>query len=157
MIGQLAVVHHLQQHVVKVRMGLLDLVEQHHAMRMLVNAIGQQPALIEPDIARRRPEQSADRVPLHIFGHVEAQQFNTERVGQLLGNLCLAYTSGTGKQIRTDRLLRFPQAGTRQLDGRRQRGDGVILPEHYGLEALLQSRKQFGIRLGHRFGRDARN
>ncbi len=37
-IGQLAVVHHLQQDVVEVGMGLLDLVEQQHAMRMLVDA-----------------------------------------------------------------------------------------------------------------------
>jgi hypothetical protein len=56
------VVHHLQQDVEQVRMRLLDLVEQQHAMRMLVDAVGQQAALVEADIARRRADQAADRV-----------------------------------------------------------------------------------------------
>jgi hypothetical protein len=57
-VGQLAVVHHLQQDVEQVRMRLLDLVEQQHAMRMLVDAVGQQAALVEADIARRRADQA---------------------------------------------------------------------------------------------------
>ncbi len=57
-VGQLAVIHHLQQDVVDVRMRLLDLVEQQHAVRMLVDAVGQQPALVEADIARRRADQA---------------------------------------------------------------------------------------------------
>ncbi len=51
-VGQLAVVHHLQQDVEQVRMRLLDLVEQQHAVRMLVDAVGQQAALVEADVAR---------------------------------------------------------------------------------------------------------
>jgi hypothetical protein len=47
-VGQLAVIHHLQQDVEQVRMRLLDLVEQQHAVRMLIDAIGQQPALVKP-------------------------------------------------------------------------------------------------------------
>jgi hypothetical protein len=72
-VGQLAVIHDLQQDVEQVRMRLLDLVEQQHAVRMLIDAIGQQAALIEPDIAGRRADQPRDRVPLHVFRHVEAQ------------------------------------------------------------------------------------
>jgi hypothetical protein len=78
-VGQLAVIHHLQQDVEQVRMGLLDLVEQQHAMRMLIDAIGQQAALIETDIAGRRADQPRDRVPLHVFRHVEAQQLDAQR------------------------------------------------------------------------------
>jgi hypothetical protein len=44
----LTVVHDLQQDVEQVRMGLLDLVEQQHAVRMLVDAIGQQPPWSKP-------------------------------------------------------------------------------------------------------------
>ncbi len=58
-VGQLAVVHHLQQDVEEVRMRLLDLVEQQHAMRMLVDRVGQQAALVEADIAGRRADQPA--------------------------------------------------------------------------------------------------
>ena len=60
-------------------MRLLDLVEQQHAMRMLVDAVGQQAALVEADIAGRRADQARDRVALHIFRHVEAQQLDAER------------------------------------------------------------------------------
>jgi hypothetical protein len=47
-IGQRAVVHHLQQDVEQVRVRLLDLVEQQHAVRVLVDAVGQQAALVKP-------------------------------------------------------------------------------------------------------------
>ena len=76
MIGQLAVIHHLQQDVVDIRMRLLDLVEQQHAMRVLVDAIGQQAALIEPDIARGRADQPRDGMLFHVFRHVEAQKLD---------------------------------------------------------------------------------
>ena len=60
-------------------MRLLDLVEQQHAMRMLVDAVGEQPALVEADIAGRRADQARDRVALHVFRHVEADQLDAER------------------------------------------------------------------------------
>ena len=41
MVGQLAVIHDLQEHVEQVGMRLLDFVEQQHAMRMLVDAVGE--------------------------------------------------------------------------------------------------------------------
>jgi hypothetical protein len=72
-VGQLPVVHDLQEDVEEVRMGLLDLVQQQHAVGILVDAVGQQAALVEADIAGRRADQPRDRVALHIFRHVEAQ------------------------------------------------------------------------------------
>ena len=39
MVGQFAVIHHLQQDVKQVRVGLFDFVEQQHGMRMLVDRI----------------------------------------------------------------------------------------------------------------------
>ena len=56
-VGELAVVHHLQEDVEQVRMRLLDLVEEEHAMRMLVDAVGEEAALVEADIAGRRADQ----------------------------------------------------------------------------------------------------
>ena len=70
-IRQLPVVHDLQQDVEQIGMGLLDFVEQEHGMRMLVDGIGEQPALIEPDIARRRTDQPRNRMTLHVLRHVE--------------------------------------------------------------------------------------
>ena len=58
MIGELAVVHDLQQDVEEVGMGLLDLVEQQHDMGVLVDRVGQQAALVEADITRRSADQA---------------------------------------------------------------------------------------------------
>nr|GFD08814.1 hypothetical protein [Tanacetum cinerariifolium] len=78
LVGQPPVVHYLQQDVEQVGMRLLDLVEQQHAMRVLVHRIGEQTALVEADVAGRCADQPADRVTLHIFGHVEPLQRNAE-------------------------------------------------------------------------------
>jgi len=94
MVGELAVIHDLQQDVEQVRMGLLNLVQQQHAMRMLVDRVGQEAALVEPDIARRGADQARDRVPLHVFRHVEARDLDAERAGELAGDLGLADAGG---------------------------------------------------------------
>src|SRR6516225_5558953 len=78
-VGQLAVIHDLQEHIEHVRMRLLDFVKEQHAVRMLVDAVGEQPALVEADIAGRRADQPRHGVALHIFRHVEADQLNAER------------------------------------------------------------------------------
>jgi hypothetical protein len=88
-VGQLAVIHHLQQDVEEVRMRLLDLVEQQHAMRVLVDAVGEQAALVEADIAGRRADQPRDGVPLHVFRHVEAQQLDAEHLASCLATSVL--------------------------------------------------------------------
>ena len=41
-VGQLAVVHDLQEHIEQVGMRFLDLIKEQHAMRMLVNAVGEE-------------------------------------------------------------------------------------------------------------------
>ena len=89
-VGELAVIHHLQKDVEQVGMRLLDLVQQQHAMRMLVDAVGQQAALVEADVARRRADQAAHRVLLHVFRHVEAQELDAHQVGELACDLRLA-------------------------------------------------------------------
>ena len=55
-IGQRTVIHHLQQQVEHIRMRFFDLIKQQHRVRMFNHRIGQQPALIEANVARRRPD-----------------------------------------------------------------------------------------------------
>ena len=99
-IGQAAIVHHLQQDVEQVGVRLLDFVEQQHAVRVLVDRIGQQPALIIADIARRRADQAADRVAFHIFGHVEALRAECPMIErELFRDFGLADAGGAGEQI----------------------------------------------------------
>ena len=60
-VGQAAVVEHLQQHVEDVRVGLLDLVEQHDLVGPPADRLGQRPAFLVADIARRRADQRGPR------------------------------------------------------------------------------------------------
>src|ERR1035437_5211635 len=119
-------------------MRLLDLVEQQHAMRMLIDAVGEQPALVEADIAGRRTDQTRYRMSLHVFRHIEADELNTKRERKLLGNFGLADAGRPGKQIAADRLFWFALACARELDRCRQRIDRPVLAVDHGLERLLE-------------------
>ncbi len=138
-------------------MRFLDLVEQQHAMRMLINAVGQETALVEADITRRRADQAADGVALHVFRHVETDQLHAHDVGELFGDFSLADAGRTAEQIAADRLLRLTQARARELDRRRQRVDRSILTEHDALEIVFERAERFGVCLRHGFRRDARH
>ena len=70
-VGQAAVVHHLQQRVEDVGVRLLDLVEQHDRVGPAPHRLGQLTALLVADVAGRRADQAADRVLLHVLGHVD--------------------------------------------------------------------------------------
>ncbi|KAG1263014.1 hypothetical protein G6F66_014271 [Rhizopus arrhizus] len=95
-IGEHAAVHHLQQDVEDVRVRLLDFVQQQHAVRRLDDLFGQQATLVEADVARGRTDQAADRMRLHVLGHVEADQLDAQLQRQLLGHLGLADTGPSG-------------------------------------------------------------
>ena len=117
MIGQLAVVHDLKQDIEQVGMRLLDLVQQKHAMRVLVDGIGQQAALIVSNIARRRTDQARDAVTLHIFGHVEPLELDPHDGGELSRDFRLADAGRAGEQEGADGLVRLAQASAAQLHG----------------------------------------
>ena len=102
-VGQRAVIHDLQQQVEHIRMRLLDFIEQQHAVRMLGDRLGQQSALIEADVARRRADQARHRVTLHVLRHVEAHEFHAHGNRQLARHLGLADAGRTGEQERAHR------------------------------------------------------
>ncbi len=125
-VGEGAVVHHLQQDVEDVRMRLLDLVEQQHRVRLLGDRLGQESALVEADVAGGRADQARHRVPLHVFGHVEAVQLDPHAVGELARDLGLADAGGPAEEEAADRLLRIGEPGARGADRRHQRLDRLI-------------------------------
>ena len=59
-----ALVEHLEEDLVHVGVGLLDLVEQHDAVGPPAHRLGQAPALAVADIAGRRALQGRDGVRL---------------------------------------------------------------------------------------------
>ena len=150
-------VHDLQQQVEHVRVGLLDLVEQQHAVRLLGDRFGEQPALVEAHVARRRADQARDRVALHVFGHVEAQELHAERDGELARDLGLADAGRAGEQEAADRVAFVAEAGARHLDRGAQRIDRGILAEDDELEVALQVCEHLAVRGRHVLRRDARD
>src|SRR3546814_17613610 len=73
-VGEAAVVEHLQQEVEHVRMSLLDLVEQDHAVRAPAQGLGEVAALAGADIARGRSATAAGRVIRTKLAHVKADR-----------------------------------------------------------------------------------
>ena len=107
-------------------------------MRMLVDRVGQQAALIVADIARRRADQAADAVPLHIFAHVEALQRDAHDRGELARDLGLADAGGAGEEVGADRLVGIAKARAGELDRRGEPVDRIVLAEHDPLQILVE-------------------
>ena len=137
-VGQGGVVHDLEQDVVDVRVGLLDFVQQQDRVRRAANRVGQQAALVEADVARRRADQPRHGVLLHVLAHVEAGKRDAEHLGELAGEFRLADPGGTREEEAADRPLQGSETGATQLHGRRDRADRLVLAEDDRLELLLQ-------------------
>ena len=126
-------------------------------MRLLDHRISEQTALVESDIARRRADQAADGVTLHVFAHVEAHQFNPQALRQLARDLGLADAGGPGEQEVADGLVRIAQPRARQLDAGRQLLDRRILPVDDQFEVTLQGGELVAVVGGNALGRNARD
>ncbi len=87
-------------------------------MRVLINRIGQQTALIISDITGRRTDQAADAVPLHIFGHIEPLQLYTHDRGELARDFGFTDPGGPAKQERANGFVRIAQTRPAQLHSR---------------------------------------
>src|SRR4030088_1638816 len=106
-------------------------------MRRLVDSVGEQTALVEADISRRRANQARYRVPLHVLAHVEADELNAHDLGELPRNFGLADAGRSREQKRADRLVRMTQSRTCELDRARDRIDRLVLTEHGLLHVLV--------------------
>jgi hypothetical protein len=102
-VGEATLLEDLQQRVEHVGVGLLDLVEEHHRERLAPHGLGELAALLVADVAGGRAHQAADRVLLHVLGHVEADQrllVAEEELGEGLGQLGLADAGGAEEDER---------------------------------------------------------
>src|SRR3546814_20727908 len=98
-------------------------------MRILIDRVGEQAALIITDIARRRPDQAADRMALHIFGHVEALERNAPDRRELLRDFGLSDPPRPAGQLVTALLFGLAPARPAEHDGRREHPDHGFLAE----------------------------
>ena len=155
-VGQAPVVEELQQDVPDLGVGLLDLVEQHDAVRAAPHRLGELPAVAVADVAGRRADQPRDRVRLAVLGHVDADERRLrgeQPLGQRLDELGLADARRAEEQERAQRLVLLGQADAGAADGVGDDLDGLLLaddaPVQVGLE-LLQALELAGDELAHR-------
>ena len=89
-------------------------------MGVLGHRFGEQAALVETDIPRRRADQPRNRVPLHVFRHVVAQQFDAHDIGKLAAQFGFADSGGPGEHEAANWFVATVEPGPGQLDRRRQ-------------------------------------
>ena len=157
-VRQAAVVEHLQQHVEDIRMRFLDLVEKHDLVGPPPHRFGQRAALLIADITRWRADQASNRVLLHVFRHVDADQrvLVIEQIfSQSLGQLGLADTGWAQKHERADRPVRILQAGARASNCRRNRAHRVLLTDHALGKLVFHAKELFLFAFEHSVDRHA--
>ena len=140
-VGDPAVVQHLQQDVEHIGMGLLHLVEQHHAVGLSADGLGQLAAFLVAHVSGRRADQTADGEFLHVFGHIDPHQVVLvvkQGFCQRLGKLRLAHACGAQEQEGTDGPVGVLDACTAALDGLGHGLDGLILANHTLVEDAFQ-------------------
>ena len=151
-IGQNPVVKHLQKHIEDGRMGLFHLVEEHDLVRPPPDGLRQHAAFVVTDIARRRADQTRDRMAFHELRHVETHQggFIVEKkLGQGFRQFRLADPCRTEKQERPEGTIRIVQACTGPSD---RVGNGTyrrILPDNPPLDFVLHLDQPLALALKH--------
>ena len=145
-VRQPAVVQKLQEHIEHVGVALFDLVEEDNGIGLVPYLFGELPArLVEPDVTRRRADELAHRLFLHILAHVQPhEQFLVaeQRRRERLGKLRLAHARGSDEDERAmGRPGSFSPA--RRADRLRDGGDGVVLPDDARVQLLFETQQFF--------------
>ena len=146
-VGEGRVVHDLQEDIVDVGMGLLDLVEEDDGVGRLADGVGEEAALLVAHVAGGRADEAGDRVLLLVLGHVEAVQRDAHVLGELARELGLADAGGAHEEEVGHGLVRRAEAGPRALDRLDHRLDGPVLAEDVRLEVGLEGGQL--VLLGH--------
>ncbi len=156
-VGEGRMVHHLEQDVEEVVVGLLDLVEEHDAVGMRPDGVDQQAALLEADVPGRSPDEAGDGVLLHELAHVEAVELVSEVSRELLGQLGLAHARGPAEQEASRGMVRVPEARPGALDGLGHDAHRFLLPEDHPPEGFLEGAQALALRDGGLLLRDPRH
>ena len=146
-VGQAAVVEHLQQDVEHVAVGLFDFVEQHDGVRPAADGFGEPAPFFVADVARRGADQAADGVPLHELAHVEADHrvlVVEQHLRQRLAKLGFAHAGGAEEDERADRAVRVLQAAAAAADGVGDGLDRFVLADDALVQPLFEH-QQLGL------------
>mmetsp|Transcript_6278 Transcript_6278/g.15188 ORF Transcript_6278/g.15188 Transcript_6278/m.15188 type:complete len:423 (+) Transcript_6278:934-2202(+) len=122
-------------------MRLLDLVEQHHRVRVPPHRFAQLPPRLVANIPGRRPREPGDGVRLHVLRHVDPHHRLLRAVVHVrhsLRQLRLPHPRGATEDQTRDgpprRAQPHPRAPQRARDG----GDRAVLSDHPLVQLLLE-------------------
>ena len=152
------VLEDLEEDVEHLRVRLLDLVEEDHAVVLAPDGLGQLAALVEADVAGRRADETADVVALHELAHVDLDErvlAAEHELGERLGELRLADAGRAQEDERADRALRILEPGAGAADGLGDDLDRLLLADDAAVEGLLHLEQALGFLGGDPGDRDA--
>ena len=121
-------------------MGFFHLVEKDDAVGLAPDFFAELSALLVADVSGRGTDQAGDRVLLHVFRHVEADDCALvveEKFRERLRKLGLADTGRAEKQERSDRTVFVLESGACAAYGIRRGLDRLLLADDALHEALL--------------------
>ena len=149
-IGEPPVVENLQQGVEHICVGFLDLVEQHHRVGLAPHRFGELAALVVADVSRRRPNQSADRMPLLVLTHIKPHHvvLTVEQgSGQRPREFGLTNTGRSQENERPDRAARVSDSGTRTDDSVGDKLHCLVLADHPFVQYFVEPQELFAFAL----------
>ena len=144
-ISQLSIFHHLKEDVEYFWVGLLNLIEENHAVWVSSDLFRQLSALIVTYVSRRGSQQSADCKSLHILGHVDSNHVGLFLIKVACKRLCefgLSNSSWSQEDKASHRSLWIFESGTSSSDGSRNGNYRIVLTDDSLVQVDLHS-KQF--------------
>ena len=151
---QTPIIEHLQEHVEYVRMGLLNLVEQHDGVWAAPHSFGQIATFLVADITGRCANQPRHRVFLHELRHVDSHEgvLGVEHeTGQCLAKFGLADAGWPEKHEGAVRAIRVADTRPRAAHGIGDGGDRLLLPNDLLVQLRFQDEQLLFLAL-HHFG-----
>ena len=153
---QTAVIQHLQEDVEHIGMGLLDLIEQHHRVRLPAHGLGELAAFLKAHVSWRCADEPGHGELLHVLAHIDTHDVVLgieEGFGQSLGELSLAHAGGAEEEEGSGRSVRVGEAGTGAQHGISHGLDCLILSHDTAVQLVAQLKQlvAFGLKqAGHR-------
>jgi len=137
---------------VHVRVGLLHLVQQHHAVRLASHRFGQHAAFAVAHVTGRRALEGGDGVRLLVLAHVDGDDVllaAIQRLGQGQRGFGLAHPGSASKHEHAHGFSRVVEAGAGGLDAPRDHLQRMVLADDALAQALGQAQYVFDLVLDH--------
>src|SRR3990172_6895048 len=152
-VGEVSLLHDLEQHVMGFRVGFLDFIEDHNGIRSAAERLGELPGLFIAHVSRRRADQPANRMPLHKLGHSQLDEgffAAEEEARHRLGKLCLADAGRTEENERANWPARVFKPCPRPAHGFGDGLDGFLLSDDMLAHFFFHLEQALGFFLGDR-------